>query len=173
MCASLCAKGNTATYTKTNWVEGIRKQWLDATVHRVVNLRRTTLRRILRIWGLEMCSGLSCSWSDPVAYFCWMVRREVNEAVSVAEVILHRETSQSHYAQRTIKKLSSAIQQSPFWEANTHLVKKSPAFYGTLSFITMFTTARHWSLSRVRWIKSTLSHSVSLGSIPILLPIYP
>jgi len=27
----------------------------------------------------------------------------------------------------------------------THLFKKSPAFYGTLNFITVFTTARHWS----------------------------
>jgi hypothetical protein len=29
----------------------------------------------------------------------------------------------------------------------TQLVKKFPAFYGTQGFITVFTTARHWSLS--------------------------
>jgi len=29
----------------------------------------------------------------------------------------------------------------------TQLAKKFPAFYGTLRFITMFTTIRHWTLS--------------------------
>jgi hypothetical protein len=29
----------------------------------------------------------------------------------------------------------------------TQLVKKFPAFYGTQKFITVFTTAHHWSLS--------------------------
>jgi len=40
----------------------------------------------------------------------------------------------------------------------TKLVKKLSAFYGTQRFITVFTTVHHWSLSRVRWIQSTLSH---------------
>jgi hypothetical protein len=30
-----------------------------------------------------------------------------------------------------------------------------PAFYGTRRFVTMFTTARHWFLSRATWIQST------------------
>jgi hypothetical protein len=37
------------------------------------------------------------------------------------------------------------------------LVNKFPAFYGTRRFITVFTTARHWSLSWARWIQSTPS----------------
>jgi len=49
-----------------------------------------------------------------------MVPREVNDAVSAAKVIWHRETPQSHYTQRTIEKLSNLMQQSPFWEANSH-----------------------------------------------------
>jgi hypothetical protein len=34
----------------------------------------------------------------------------------------------------------------------TQLVKKFPAFYGTRRFITVFTTARHWSLPWATWI---------------------
>jgi hypothetical protein len=44
----------------------------------------------------------------------------------------------------------------------TQPVKQMPAFYGTRKFITMFTTARHWSLSWVRCIQSTSSHPISL-----------
>jgi hypothetical protein len=50
----------------------------------------------------------------------------------------------------------------------TQLVKKLPAFYGTRIFITLFTTARHWSLPWVSCIQSTPSHSASLKSILIL-----
>jgi hypothetical protein len=49
----------------------------------------------------------------------------------------------------------------------TQLVKKCPAFYGTQMFIIVFRTARHWSLSWVRWIQSTPSHPTSLRSILI------
>jgi hypothetical protein len=52
----------------------------------------------------------------------------------------------------------------------TQLVKKFPAFYGTWRFITVFTRARHWSLSWARWIQSTHSHPTSLRSILILSP---
>jgi hypothetical protein len=48
------------------------------------------------------------------------------------------------------------------------LVKKFPAFYGTRRFMTVFTRARHWSLSWVRWIQSTPSHLISLRLILIL-----
>jgi hypothetical protein len=41
----------------------------------------------------------------------------------------------------------NSMEQSPSWEANTHSVKKFPAFYGTWRFITVFTAAHHWSLS--------------------------
>jgi len=39
-------------------------------------------------------------------------------------------------------------------------VKNLPAFYGALRFITVFTRARHWSLSWARWIQSTPSHPI-------------
>jgi len=39
---------------------------------------------------------------------------------------------------------------------------KFPAFYGTQSFIAVFTGGRHWSLFWARCIKSTPSHPISL-----------
>jgi hypothetical protein len=47
----------------------------------------------------------------------------------------------------------------------TQLVKKFPALYGTRRFITVFTTAGHWSLSWARWIQCTPTHPASRGSI--------
>jgi hypothetical protein len=60
------------------------------------------------------------------------------------------------------------MEQSSSWEANSHLVMKFRAFYGTRRFITVFTTARHWSLSWARCTQSTPSHPISLRSILIL-----
>ena len=50
----------------------------------------------------------------------------------------------------------------------SQLVKKLPAFYGTRSFITAFTSARHLSLSRARSIQSIPPHPTSWKSILIL-----
>jgi hypothetical protein len=60
------------------------------------------------------------------------------------------------------------MKQSPSWGANTHSVKKLPSFYGTQSFITEFTTARHWSPSWITWIQSATPHPVTLRWILIL-----
>jgi hypothetical protein len=60
--------------------------------------------------------------------------------------------------------LANSMEQSSSWEANVHSVKKFPAFYGTLKFITMFTRAYYWSLSWARWIQSTPSKPVNLRS---------
>jgi len=46
----------------------------------------------------------------------------------------------------------------------TQLLKKFPAFYGTPRFITLFTTARHWSLCWAIWIRSTTYHPISIHS---------
>jgi len=51
---------------------------------------------------------------------------------------------------------------------DTHLVKKFPSFYGTRRFITVFTWARHWSVSWAKFIQPTSSYSFSLRSILIL-----
>jgi hypothetical protein len=50
----------------------------------------------------------------------------------------------------------------------TKLLKKFPAFYGTWGFITVFTRARHLSLSWARLIQSIPPHPTSLRSILIL-----
>jgi len=60
----------------------------------------------------------------------------------------------------------NSMEQSPFWDATvTQLVKNFPVFYRTRRFITLFTTARHWSLSWSRWIESIHSHPISQRSI--------
>jgi hypothetical protein len=41
------------------------------------------------------------------------------------------------------------MEHIPSCKANSHSIKKFPAFYGTRRFITVFTTARHWSLLRL------------------------
>jgi len=48
------------------------------------------------------------------------------------------------------------------------LVKIFSAFYGTQRFIFVFTTARHWSLSRARCIRSTPSHLFCLSYFIII-----
>jgi hypothetical protein len=56
------------------------------------------------------------------------------------------------------------LEKSPI----VQLLKNFRAFYETRSFITVFTRALHWSLSRARSIQSTPSHPISLRSILIL-----
>jgi len=50
----------------------------------------------------------------------------------------------------------------------THIVKKFLAFYQNLSFITLFTIGRHWSISWARCIQYKISCPISLRSILIL-----
>jgi hypothetical protein len=40
------------------------------------------------------------------------------------------------------------------WTFTVAVILKFPTFYGTQRFITMFTTARHWTLPWVKWIQS-------------------
>jgi hypothetical protein len=50
----------------------------------------------------------------------------------------------------------------------TQIVKTFTAFCGTWRFITILTTAHHWSLFWARWIQPTPSHLISLRSILML-----
>jgi len=50
----------------------------------------------------------------------------------------------------------------------TQLVTIFPALYGTRMFITVFTTARHWSLSLASCIESTTYQPIFLRSSLIL-----
>jgi len=52
--------------------------------------------------------------------------------------------------------------------AFAHLMKKFLTLYGTRRFITVFKRVRYWTLSRVRWIHSVSSHTITLRSILIL-----
>jgi len=53
---------------------------------------------------------------------------------------------------------TNSMEQSPSRETNSHSAKKFPAFYGARRFITVSTTAHHWSLSWARCSQSTPSH---------------
>jgi hypothetical protein len=54
------------------------------------------------------------------------------------------------------------MEQSPSWEIGRRSVRQDISYvYTTRSFITMFPTARHWSLSWVRWIHSTTYRQIS------------
>jgi len=55
------------------------------------------------------------------------------------------------------------MEHSPSWEASHSATQIS----GTWRFITVFTSAHHWSLSWARWIQSTTSHAISVRSIQI------
>jgi hypothetical protein len=56
------------------------------------------------------------------------------------------------------------LEKPPF----AQLLKNLPTFYGTWSFITMFTRARNWSLSWARKLQSVPPHPISLRFILIL-----
>jgi hypothetical protein len=60
------------------------------------------------------------------------------------------------------------MEQSPSWEADqfSQLTKKFPAFYGTQSFFTVLTSARHLSLS---WANSNQSQRLPPTSTSILI----
>ena len=62
--------------------------------------------------------------------------------------------------------VTNTRKQGPSWGARVHcLAKKFPWFFGTREFVTVFTTARPFSLSWVRLIQFTASNLVSLRSI--------
>ena len=58
------------------------------------------------------------------------------------------------------------MEQAPYWEANVFSARQEfPAFYGTQSFITAFTSAHHLSLSCASFIQSIPPHPSSWRSI--------
>jgi hypothetical protein len=74
------------------------------------------------------------------------------------------------YAYIYIKQLTPWNRVLPEKLTVTHLVKTFPSSCGTRRFITMFTSARHWSLSWALWIQSAPSQPISLRSIQIFPP---
>jgi hypothetical protein len=72
------------------------------------------------------------------------------------------------WASKTVWCSDSATYGAVILDKHTfvQLVNKLPAFCGTRKFITLFTRARHRSLSRARWIQSKPSHNIILTSKP-------
>jgi hypothetical protein len=54
--------------------------------------------------------------------------------------------------------ITNSMEQSPSSEAHGFTASEIPPFYGTQRFITMFTVARHLTLSWTRWVPSTPSN---------------
>ena len=65
------------------------------------------------------------------------------------------------------REVTNSVERSPSWETHIFSIYKLHAFYGTPRFITVFTKARHLSLSWARSIKSN-PQPVYWGSILIL-----
>jgi hypothetical protein len=80
----------------------------------------------------------------------------------------------SHAVSPWVSLLTNCMEQSLFEKlTDTQLVKKFPGFYGTRRFITVFTRARHWSLSSnsMKLSPSWEANSRSAGQeIPHILP---
>jgi hypothetical protein len=121
----------------------------------------------------ELPSGLS--WVSPVFQMC-MVREHSNSS-SITDLHIRGYPFVSRFAS-----LDICFGLTPWSRVHlekltgAQLLKKFAAFYGTLWFITVFTSAHHRSLSWVRWIQSTSSNSISRGShLRLGLPsgIYP
>jgi hypothetical protein len=68
------------------------------------------------------------------------------------------ETALQYYLPTYLPKLHGT---ESFLRSYYSLSQKFPSFYGTRGFITVFTTACHWSLSWARWIQSTPSHPMT------------
>jgi hypothetical protein len=86
---------------------------------------------------------------------------------------LESDESSPHFSNKILKPTKS-IQQRPSWEANSHSASQEfTAFYWSRRFISVFTRARHWSLSWARWIQSshTISPWDSFNFIPATTPI--
>jgi len=60
--------------------------------------------------------------------------------------------------------MTNSMEQSHPWEANSHSASQE-TLHGTRRFITVFTRARHYSLSWARWTQSTPSYPISPRSI--------
>jgi len=66
---------------------------------------------------------------------------------------------------------ANSMGHRPFWDYSHSTGQKIPRLYGPRKFITVFTTARHWSLYWTRCVQSTPCHPPSLRSTLILSPI--
>ena len=97
------------------------------------------------ITAFTSAGHLSLSWASSL--------QSVPPAAASKTNILHSSLTHS---------LTHSMERSPSWEANsTAVVKKFPTFYGTLRFITAFTSAGHLSLSWASSLQSVLPAAAS------------
>ena len=101
---------------------------------------------------------------------CWLLKKhsgQCNRILLLKQTVIHAAVSHLYYFSYTKSPITT--EQSPSWRAKGFLDNKFSAFYGTLTFITSFTSARYLSLSRTRSIQSmSQSHFLKIHFILIL-----
>jgi hypothetical protein len=111
-------------------------------------------------WNFALLSFLSSSVTSPVLDAVILFQN------TVPTYVRHSDPSNWQTKYHELSTSRALLQKL----TSTLLVKKFPAFCGARRFITVLTTARHWSLFWTRCIQSTSSNPISLRSILILSP---
>jgi hypothetical protein len=110
----------------------------------------------IKFWLLLICWQMSGN-----AYDVWMARYASWQIPPYCLSVCALYENQQIYSRQNYRTLFFLLSYSLSGKilleklTVTKLVKKFPTFYGTRSFITMFTAARHWFISLARWIQST------------------
>jgi hypothetical protein len=101
-------------------------------------------------------SNVSNSWCDTLV--SCLIRKEIVQfGDAYCNITKWKEIgdySKTHMAEHTYSWSWALLEEPPILQ----LLKNFPAFYGTRSFITVFTRALHWSVYWARSIQSIPSH---------------
>ena len=113
-------------------------------------LNRSAALRFYRIPQQQMCSAIQRTLSLSLSITDGERKREYAAKCSMHS--LHRHVTLQHHTPAAYETTShyptNSMEQGPSWEAKTSsATQEIPAFYGTRMFITVFTRARHLSLS--------------------------
>jgi hypothetical protein len=122
-------------------------------------------RRLTTLWASMAC------YSDSFTFFILVLFRFYSLRLHLF-YLTRRMTGASEYciSPKTTTSFSFSYDSSRVHEKclTAQSLKNLPTFYGTWSFITVFTRALHWSVSWARSILSITLHPLSLRSILIL-----
>jgi hypothetical protein len=148
-----------STLRNAEW-QRFRSDFSTNTKHCVLTLNLWIQNQVQRNTNNEHADGLNAHWNACSVSF-------VTDALLFPLAVAGKlPRGRSLHSPRTRDPVASL----PVWSSSSRvlveklivaqLVKKFTAYYGTPSFITVFTRNRHWSLSWARWIQSTPSHSL-------------
>jgi len=139
-------------YTTKEWtLESKSQYWCPLALNEVKNLKNNCYLNRKGTYGC-LCRRIAVAWFRKITWWC---RCEELKCAT-------NSVSKSLRCQTICRYISISKQLTPWNRVLeklivTKLIKKYPAFYGTRRYITVFTRARHWSLSWTRRIQSTPS----------------